>query len=207
ASTTILIDEEDYFAGNENGTCTTRGRVVVNLDDSPNAGSTTTITVCSEDEPFDLVSRINESILGTPDTGGTFTPALASGTTLFDPSVDAAGNYTYTVPSENEACANDTASITINITNGTVEAPINETLCSSQLNNIGDLVNEFASLLEGRDTDGTFEPTLETLFAQYTANPIGTFTTVYTVGSEGECQSSVELNVTVLESPIAGENA
>ena len=33
---------------------------------------------------------------GTPDTGGTWSPALASGSGIFDPAVDTAGVYTYT---------------------------------------------------------------------------------------------------------------
>ncbi|WP_157492172.1 hypothetical protein, partial [Mangrovimonas sp. ST2L15] len=34
---------------------------------------------------------------GTPDTGGTWSPVLASGTGLFDPTVDAEGTYTLSV--------------------------------------------------------------------------------------------------------------
>jgi len=30
-----------------------------------------------------------------PDSGGTWTPALASGTSIFDPTLDPAGAYTY----------------------------------------------------------------------------------------------------------------
>ena len=104
----ILVDGEDYYAGNVSGTCSERQRVVVTLNDSPNAGATTSFTVRSSDEPFDLLERMNPSILGNADTGGTFDPPLASGTTIFDPSIDTGGKYTYTVLSTSD-CADDSA--------------------------------------------------------------------------------------------------
>src|SRR5690606_86913 len=119
----------------EDGTCSTRGRVEVTLDDSPNAGATTSITVCATDEPFDLLSKMNPSILGAPDAGGTFTPALASGTTIFDPSVDTAIQYTYTVQSTNDACRDDDARITVIITeptNANAGENVEVTYCSNE---------------------------------------------------------------------------
>ncbi|WP_026839657.1 gliding motility-associated C-terminal domain-containing protein [Gillisia sp. JM1] len=132
---TAVLANGDYFAGNPDATCTSRGRVSVIIDDSPNAGSTTIITVCSNEEAFDIIPLLNESILGMADAGGTFTPALASGTTIFDPSVDVARRYTYRVSSDNSVCPDDTTFVTINITD---PLPANagdiadQTVCSSE---------------------------------------------------------------------------
>ena len=50
---------------------------------------------------------------GTPDVGGTWSPALTSGTGMFDPSVDAAGTYTYTVTN---SCGSVSADVVVTIT-------------------------------------------------------------------------------------------
>ena len=204
-STTILIDGEDYFAGNEDGTCTTRGRVVVILDDSPNAGATTNITVCGTDEPFDLLSRMNPSILGAPDTGGTFSPALASGTTIFDPSVDAAGQYTYTVQSTNDACPDDDARITVNITeptNANAGEDVEVTFCSND-----GIIDLYTLIPEGANTDGIFEGYENGQFD--TSANIGENEITYTVDDEEGCviAGSATYSITVFEAPNAGPGA
>jgi gliding motility-associated-like protein len=63
------------------------------------AGADTTVIICDDMLSFDLT----EFIGGSPDPGGTFTPALNSGTLEFDPAVDAVGNYVY---SHSDVCAN-----------------------------------------------------------------------------------------------------
>lgn len=116
----ILEDGEDYFAGNASGTCNARAAVVVDLLDTPNAGGTTHYTVDSDDEPFDLLDIYEPSVLGAPQAGGTVEPPLASGTTIFDPSVDSAGQYKYTVQSANNTCPDDSSFcvITVNMVDG-----------------------------------------------------------------------------------------
>ncbi|WP_431138098.1 hypothetical protein, partial [Psychroserpens mesophilus] len=54
-----------------------------------------------------------DSLGGTPDTGGTWSPALASGSGIFNPNVDSDGVYTYTVTSTNPACEDDSATVTV----------------------------------------------------------------------------------------------
>ncbi|GGK13592.1 hypothetical protein GCM10007962_04830 [Yeosuana aromativorans] len=63
--------------------------------------------------PVDLFGSLN----GTPDTGGVWSPSLSSGTGMFNPSIDAAGVYTYTVT--NGVCGSDTSELSITITNVT----------------------------------------------------------------------------------------
>ncbi len=82
--------------------------VIVSIDTAPQAGSDGQLTLCSNDIPQDLF----EVLGGTPDAGGTWSPALASGSGIFDPAQDNGGAYTYTV---SNACGSDTAIVTIDI--------------------------------------------------------------------------------------------
>jgi len=84
-------------------------KVNVIIQQSKNAGSNNSITICTNSSSFDLFS-----LLGTADVGGTWSPALTSGTGIFDPAVDLSGLYTYSFPAVG-SCA--TASATINVTN------------------------------------------------------------------------------------------
>ncbi|WP_143036874.1 hypothetical protein, partial [Aequorivita viscosa] len=82
--------------------------VTVSVNPAPDAGVDGTIDLCNNDDPLDLFTVLG----GTPDAGGTWSPVLTSGTGVFDPSVDAAGTYTYTVIG-NAPCGNATANITV----------------------------------------------------------------------------------------------
>ena len=111
----LLVDGATYFAGNASGTCDSRVGVTVELANAPNAGATTFHEVAITAEPFDLLDVFQSSILGPPEAGGTVTPALASGSTIFDPSVDGSGQYRYLVESTNETCPDDFAFIYITV--------------------------------------------------------------------------------------------
>lgn len=80
--------------------------VTVTIATVPQAGSGGRLAICSNDAPQDLF----ESLGGTPDAGGTWTPALASGTGLFDPAQDSAGSYTYSVTT---TCGTDSATVVV----------------------------------------------------------------------------------------------
>jgi uncharacterized protein YjdB len=63
----------------------------VTVTRAPNAGANGSVTVSC------TTISLYTSLTGSPDTGGTWSPALASGNDIFNPAVDAAGVYTYTV--------------------------------------------------------------------------------------------------------------
>lgn len=198
AADTPLVDGTVYFAGNAEGTCEARESVTVTLDDSPNAGATTGLEFCEGGEPVDLLPLIEASILGAPDAGGTFSPALASGTTVFDPAVDAAGTYTYSVASTNEVCPADEASITITITPAaTAGGPLTLNFCAD-----AGLQDLFTLLPEGVSTDGTFEGFEDGIFDPAVDAP-GEYT--YTVEQTGECEgtSTAIVTINVSEAPAA----
>src|SRR5690606_38651153 len=84
--------------------------VEINITEAPDAGENVSVVVCSNDSNFDLFAALN----GTPDTGGTWSPELTSGTNIFDPSVDTGLIYTYTVEG-NGSCADDSSIVSVSI--------------------------------------------------------------------------------------------
>jgi len=88
-----------------------------------NAGSDATVDICDANGTVDITPTDG-------DAGGTFTPALLSGTGVFDPITDTPGVYTYTVTDPNDPTCTDSADITVTVTN----APICNTDCT-----LGDL--------------------------------------------------------------------
>jgi gliding motility-associated-like protein len=83
--------------------------VTVQVSVAPDAGSGGGLTVCNTSPPIDLFLQLG----GAPDAGGTWTDpnGLAHGS-LFDPAVDPAGTYSYTVGGTSP-CADAQATITI----------------------------------------------------------------------------------------------
>lgn len=97
--------------------CEDSAELTITVGAAPNAGARTELQFCASDAPVDLVDLIQPSdAYGAPDAGGTITPALQSGGTIFDPAVDAAGEYTYTVESSDGICAADETMVIINVT-------------------------------------------------------------------------------------------
>jgi hypothetical protein len=93
-----------------NGKCGIKSaQVTVVKDLLPNAGEDNILNICRTAEKVDLYTILK----GTPDIGGTWTPNLASGNGMFNPKLDPAGIYKYTVT--NGSCLNDTAQILIDI--------------------------------------------------------------------------------------------
>ncbi len=85
----------------------------VTIQQALNAGTSNTITICRDVAPFDLFT-----LLGTnATTGGTWSPALASGTGLYNPTVDPSGVYTYSIAAINSC---PTISATITVTNNPI---------------------------------------------------------------------------------------
>ena len=87
--------------------CTSSDTIVLGPT-APNTGTTGSTTPCTTDAPFDLFTVLG----GTPDTGGTWSPTLNSGTGMFDPSVDVSGTYTYTVTN---TCGTESTDVDVSV--------------------------------------------------------------------------------------------
>ncbi|MEZ4801692.1 MAG: gliding motility-associated C-terminal domain-containing protein [Gelidibacter sp.] len=187
-----------YTVDNSAGCSQTSATVTINIIPPPNAGTNGSVTFCGNGTPVDLFTFLG----GTPDTGGTWSPALASGTGLFDPSVDSAGTYTYTVTGT-PPCSNATATVTVTITpppnagtNGLLE------VCESGLP-----IDLFDSLGGTPDTGGTWSPALASGTGSFdpSVDSAGTYT--YTVTGTSSCMASATVIVNLILEPNAGTDA
>ena len=154
----------------------------------------TNTTICSG-ETTDLL----EAIDGNPETGGVWTPPLASGTNIFDPNIDAAGTYNYSYTGD---CANVSVDITVAIQ----QAPNpgnNAVLNICVTDNSIDL---FTLLGSGVTTGGVWSPVLSSGSGVF--NPAvdtsGVYT--YTITDQNNICSDVFSTVTVANNPVPSLN-
>ncbi|WP_440881021.1 T9SS type B sorting domain-containing protein [Tenacibaculum sp. C7A-26P2] len=177
-----------YIYTVNNGVCgSDTSEVDVTIDALPNAGENGSLEICINSSSVDLF----DSLMGTPDTGGIWTPSLTSGTGVFNPSVDDAGVYTYAVT--NGVCGSNTSEVDVTIEalpnageNGSLEICINSSS-----------VDLFESLTGTPDTGGIWSPSLTSGTGVFnpTLDVAGIYT--YTV-TNGICGSDIsEVNVTI----------
>ena len=153
----------------------TTSEVTVSGRPAPDAGTDGTLAVCEGDTVTE--AQLFAELGGTPDTGGTWSPALAG-----------AGTYTYTVAAT-APCTNDaTSEVTVTErpapdagTDGTLTVCEGDTVTEAQL---------FAELGGTPDTGGTWSPALA---------GAGTYT--YTVAATAPCTTDATSEVAVTERP------
>jgi gliding motility-associated-like protein len=171
--------------------------VVVTLLEQTDAGNDGTLNLCNAASPVDLFN----SLSGTPQTGGTWSPALVSGTGIFDPNIDAEGIYTYTL---NTTCGTSSASVTVSLTdlndagsNGAIELCINDSA-----------VDLFNSLGGTPQSGGVWSPALNSGTGVFDPTVDSADTYTYTiVNSASLCPAaSATVTVTVLQEPDAGSD-
>lgn len=197
------FDPSSNLAGTYTYTVTAAGcapasaDVVVTIETAPDAGTPGAVTYCDAGPGGDLFTELG----GSPNGGGSWSPALTSGTGVFDPLVDAGGTYTYTVAGT--VCSNAQADVVVTIetspdagNNGTHD------FCSTDAP--ADLINDLVgspdaggswtgpSGLGGGD-QGTFDPS---------SNTAGTYT--YTVNGTVCANASADVVVTIETAPDAG---
>jgi gliding motility-associated-like protein len=192
-------------------------KLTVEVIQSVNAGQDNSVNVCDGGSSTSV--NFSTALLGTPDTGGTWTEtsSTSSGVSLANlTAVDfdgvTAGRYTFNyVVTGTSPCANDTSTLVVNVnqdhnpgTNGTRE------VCNGQFS----LVNLFANLGGSPDPGGSWSDINGTgvslkepdsvSFAGITA---GTYNFRYTIAGEGACNTvSADLAVTVTPAPNAGND-
>jgi len=119
--------------------------VTVNVEQAPFVGTNNLFSICKNDTSVDLFTLLGTGVT----TGGTWSPALASGTGMFNPAIDVSGTYTYTIQG-NAICPNVSATITVTNNDFPVITPIsNFELCDDAA--------------DGNDTNGSvnFDLTLK----------------------------------------------
>src|SRR5690606_2972658 len=86
--------------------------ITVTITPAPDAGLDGTVNLCEDDTPVDLFTILG----GTPDIGGTWSPALSSGTGGFEPTLDAPVVYVDTVTGISPCGGNDSSRVSVSIT-------------------------------------------------------------------------------------------
>jgi len=151
----------------------------------------TNVTICSVGT-IDLL----EAIDGNPETGGIWTPALASGTDIFDPNIDLPGTYNY---SYTATCAN----ISVDITVAIQQAPSAGTDNTLEVCTTDPQTDLFTLLGNNVTTGGVWSPAMTsgTGFYDPSVDPDGVYT--YTIESDGICDDiSSTITITTKASPM-----
>ena len=169
--------------------------------------------------PENIIPALFERFDFNGETGGTIESNLGNdfdqiGASLFafytnpnrDSSITIEGQYT--VGNDTDNCGSDVSNFAITIIDGDLidagSDNTDNTLCNADIpglvNNIPtDVENLYFDLLEaGVSQNGTFNPSIEELIADYNSDNFQTFSTTYTIGTEG-CGDSVELAITVVD--------
>lgn len=171
--------------------------VAVSLTQAPNAGTDAVLNTCSNADPTDLFG-----LLGNAQQGGTWSPALASGTSVFNPAVDAGGTYTYTIAGSG-ACEDDTATIVVTVTPGPDAGQDGAlTLCTDSVPQ--DLFNFLGGAPQA---GGTWSPALTSGTGVF--NPAVDAPGIYTYtffGNQPCDNDTATVTVTVNPIPNAGED-
>ncbi|XCF06681.1 gliding motility-associated C-terminal domain-containing protein [Tamlana crocina] len=191
-----IFNATGLFAGTYSFTYTVSGTspcaddstvISVTVEEPFNAGTDgNPLELCSNNGTVNLFDYLN----GNPDTGGTWSPALTSGTGVFDPLVDAPGAYTYAYTN---ACGTASSSIDVSVT----LAPNAGADASAALCVIDGPIDLFTLLGSGAQSGGTWSPALASgtgVFDPAVDAP-GDYT--YTVTAESPCSPDAEAEVTV----------
>lgn len=122
----VLDTKERYlYVINDKECGTLKSVITFKKYKSPNSGISSSLSICEFSENIDLF----ESLGGTPDKGGIWSPALPNG--ILNPRIHPTGSYTYTV--NNGSCG--TSSSTVDV----------EVISNSELDNVTINVNDFSA--------------------------------------------------------------
>ncbi len=211
---TIAGYYETTYTATFDGGCTDDVVLAVNIAEDPYAGEDTEATVCISD--FENFLPLNPAFVGVAQgavmeyidgtditPGGTFSPSIAD---LFNQINEDFTNdafpqtYTVTYTVENDGCM-DMSTLTLNVQSPNDAGEDAEaTLCENDAIDQGIFDSEdalrayYVDLLGAEDTDGSFNPSLESLIANYEDGIDGdseVFETEYTVDASTECGPSM----------------
>ncbi|RAJ27746.1 gliding motility-associated-like protein [Gelidibacter algens] len=163
-----------------------------------NPGMDGTLALCSNSTEQDLF----DSLKGDPEPGGIWSPALASGTGVFNPDLDLAGEYTYTVQGV-PPCGDATAKITV-IVNPEAQPGTNSTLtlCENSAP-----INLFDNLGGNPDSGGSWTPALNGGANIFDPSKDLAGKYIYTVKGIAPCgDASAEVTVVIAPVPNAGSD-
>ena len=143
-------------------------KVNVTIQNSKNTGVSNSISICNNSPSLNLFDLLGSNA----DTDGIWSPALASGTGIFNPAVDFSGIYTYSF-SATGSC--DVVSATINVTNNVLPT-------ISTITDFKKCDDDF----DGNDTNGYVDFDLTTKTNEVLGTQTGINITYHTLQNEAE---------------------
>ncbi|PKQ44356.1 gliding motility-associated C-terminal domain-containing protein [Confluentibacter flavum] len=165
--------------------------ITITIEAPLSAGTDNVLDVCSNNGTTDLFT-----LLGSADVGGTWSPALASSTGVFDPLVDALGTYTYSLTN---ACGTVSSDVVVTVT----QAPNAGTDNPANICVIDGVTDLFTFLGSSAQSGGTWSPALISGTGAFDplVDTAGVYT--YTVTAIAPCSpdSSAQITVTISDSP------
>jgi gliding motility-associated-like protein len=163
--------------------------VVVTITADPNAGTDGNTTVCDTDPAVDLFGLLG----GTPNTGGVWSPALSSGTGVFNPAVDAGGNYTYSIIT---SCGtfSSIVDVTLNVSDDATFSYASDSFCIDGTNPMASIngTNGGVFTISAGGMINAANGTLD-----LAGSGVGTFDVTYT--TNGPCPDVFTLTINILD--------
>ncbi len=158
----------------------------------PDPGTDGTLTICSDDAAVNLFNSLG----GTPDPGGTWSPLPASGTSNFNPSVDPSGTYTYAF---NNSCGTFSAAVvvTVNQADAATIAYGNTSYCETDSDPMATITGTLGGAFS-ISGGGVIDATTGTI--DITASGPGTYQVTYT--TNGSCPTTATVSVNVLPNVV-----
>lgn len=166
-------------------------QVLVEIPSTLNAGLDTEITFCEENRLLNLFDLLN----GSPSAGGSWSPELASKTNIFDPTIDLAGVYTYSIV--DEFCGRISSNITIK-NSSKPNAGIGTKI---EICEFSPSINLFDFLTGNPDSNGTWSQNLPNGIFNTSTDSSSTFTYTVDNGACGIDSSTVEV-VVLKDNPL-----
>ncbi|PQJ74717.1 T9SS type B sorting domain-containing protein [Polaribacter gangjinensis] len=166
-------------------------QVLVEIPSTLNAGLDTEITLCEEKRLINLFDLLN----GNPSQGGSWSPELASKTNIFDPTIDKAGVYTYTI--NDEFCGRISSKITLK-KSSKPNAGIGTKI---EICEFSPSINLFDFLTGNPDINGTWSSNLPNGIFNPSINLSGNYTYTVDNGSCGIDTATIEV-VVLKDNPL-----
>ncbi|TXE06376.1 gliding motility-associated C-terminal domain-containing protein [Seonamhaeicola algicola] len=183
-----------YTLSNACGTFSSSIEVSVTL--APNAGTDNSINLCVTDAPVDLFTYLGTAA----QSGGTWSPALTSGTGIFDPALDTANTYTYTVTATSPCAPDAVASVTVSVNNTPMPTVISNNLEFCAVNQ--PIVSDLDSNITSSGTINWYEDAALTMPLIGTESLINGEDYYVTQTNVSGCESEpVQINVTINDAP------